>query len=455
MTAITLRSLPGRTTHAGTANAPTHADDNEPSLRGTVIAGTLAIASCFGGFLGWSLLAHLDSAIIAAGTVIVDSHRKTIQHLEGGILSQMLVHEGDRVRMGQPVALLDATQSQAQLSQLLAQTLATHAELARLRAEQAGLREMEDPPELAGTANDPHAAALLAGQRRLFQVRWQAHDSAKAVLEQRIEQSRKEIAGAEAELAATNERLRLYEEELAGVVYLLNKGYERRPRMLELKRTVAELKGRQGELTNQIGRANAAIAGTTQEIANLEQTRLAEIARDIADAQTIEKDLSERVRAARDVRERRSVAAPQDGIVVDLRVVTPGGVIGPGQALMDIVPVDDEMIVEARVSPIDIERLHPGLPAEARLSAYKRSNAPVIAGVVSYVSADKLADPRTGEPYFTVRLKLLAESLAMNEGAHLSPGMPVEVMINTGDRRAIDYFVEPLTERMRHALRER
>lgn len=236
---------------------------------------------------------------------------------------------------------------------------------------------------------------------------------------------------------------------------MLNKGYERRPRMLELKRTVAELKGRQGELANLIGRANAAIAGTMQEIANLEQTRLAEIARDIADAQKLEKDLSERIHAARDVRERRSVMAPQDGIVVDLRVVTPGGVIGPGQALMDIVPVDDEMIVEARVSPIDIERLHPGLPAEARLSAYKRSNAPVIAGVVNYVSADKLADARTGEPYFTVRLKLLAESLAMSEGARLSPGMPVEVMINTGERRAIDYFVEPLTERMRHALRER
>ena len=454
MTATALHSLPSRLFRPGTASSTSNPDDTEPSLRGAVLAGTLAIASCFGGFLGWSLLAHLDSAIIAAGTVIVDSHRKTIQHLEGGILSEMLVQDGDRVRVGQPVALLDATQAEAQLSQLRAQALATAAELARLRAEEAGMREMPEPSALAGMAGDLHAASLQAGQNRLFQVRWQAHDSAKAVLEHRIEQSRREIAGAEAELAATTERLKLYEEELANVVFLLKKGFERRPRMLELKRTVAELKGRQGELTNLIGRANAAIAGTRQEIANLQQTRLAEIAQAIADAQKLEKDLSERIRAAQDIRQRRVVTAPQDGVVVDLRLVTPGGVIGPGQAILDIVPVDDKMMVEARVSPMDIERLHPGLPAEARLSAYKGSKAPVIDGVLSYVSADKLADPRTGEPYFTVRLKLSAESLAMNNGARLSPGMPVEVMINTGERRAIDYFVEPITERMRHALRE-
>jgi HlyD family secretion protein len=439
------------------AAAPAVADaaSAEPSLRAPVLAGLAIVISCFGSFFGWSLFASLDSAVIANGVVVVDSQRKTVQHLEGGILRELLVREGETVAAGQTVAVLDTTQADAELSQLLNQRSATRAEMARLIAEQRGNRAIDFPPMLREAARDEvQVAEFLEVQDRLFDARWRAHDGAIAVLRQNIARFSTEAAAAKSQLQADTERLALYEEELANVKFLLDKGYERRPRMLELKRTVAEIKGRQGELSNTIAGARAAIAGTELEIANLEQNRLAETAAALAEAQALDADLAQRIKAASDVLERKAVVSPQDGVVVDVRTVTPGGVIGAGQPLMDIVPVDDDMTVETRISPADIEHIRPSLPAEVKLSAYRRADAPVIEGAVRYVSADKLNDPRTNEPYFLVRVELSKASLADAGDALPSPGMPTEVMINTGTRRAIDYFLEPITARMRRSFHE-
>jgi HlyD family secretion protein len=429
--------------------------DAEPSLRQTVLAGVIVVICAFGGFFGWALFARLDAAVVANGVVVVDSQRKTVQHLEGGILRALLVREGDPVAAGQALAILDSTQADALLVQVSGQRNAVRAELARLAAEHADARTLAFPDELrALAAEQPPVADLLAVQTRLFEARWQAHDGAVAVLRQRMEQLRTEAAAAEAQLAADTERLALYEEELGNVNYLLRKGYERRPRMLELKRVVAELRGRLGELANTIAGARAEHAATELEIANLRQNRLAEIARDLAAGQAQDAELTQRIRAASDVRERKQIVAPQAGVVVDVRTVTPGGVIGPGQPLLDIVPVDDDLIVEAKVAPDNIEHVFPGLPAEVKLSAYRRADAPVVTGAVDYVSADQLRDPRDGDPYFLVRVRLRKESLALLDDARPSPGMPTEVMINTGSRRAIDYFVEPITSRMRRSFHE-
>jgi HlyD family secretion protein len=429
--------------------------DVEPQLRPTAIAGVTVIVAFVVGFFGWSLFGRLDSAAISQGTVVVDSQRKTVQHLEGGILRELLVREGEAVKTGQPVALLDPTQADAQLGQITSQIVAVQARTARLRAEQEGALTLAFPPELLAQRNDPVVAETISAQTKLFQARWRAHESAEAVLQKRIDQLNEDISANDSQLTSATRRLALLEEERTNVAKLLEKGFERRPRLLELERAVADLKGRQGELRGMIARSRQAIGGAQLEIVNLGDTRLSEVARELQEARALEADLSDRIRAARDVRQRREVVSPQDGIVTDIRTVTPGGVIGAGQPLMDIVPTDDELIIETHIAPSDVESVRVGLPARVRLSSYNRSLAPTVEGTISYVAADMMTDQRTGTPYFMARLRLSRESLEKWPEARLYPGMPAEVMIVTGERRAIDYFISPLTERMRRAFHEK
>jgi HlyD family secretion protein len=426
----------------------------EPSFRGIVICAAICIVCLLGGGFGWLLFARLDSAAIAPGVVIVDSQRKTVQHLEGGILRAVLVQEGETVITGQHLVLLDGTEAQARLDQLLAQQIAAEARLTRLRAEQGNLRALTFAPALLQAAARQGAEASIAAERDLFEARWQAHDSSIELITRRIEQLRNTIASLDAQLLANNKRLALYEDELDAVASLFRQGYERRPRLLELERQVADLTGRKGELINTIAANNQAIVGAEVEIENTRHVRMASVAGDLEQTLAIRADLAERVRAAQDVVDRRTVIAPQDGVVVDVRVVTPGGIIAPGEAIMDIVPVNDELIVESRVDPADIDVVREGLPAQVRLSAYKASTSPLIEGTVQYVSADMLTDQRTGNAYFLARVQLSPESLAEHTDMKPTPGMPASVMIVTGNRRAIDYFLGPITDRMRNSFRE-
>jgi HlyD family secretion protein len=432
-----------------------HELDAEPSLRPTVTAGIVIIVAFFFGFLGWSLFARLDSASLSQGTLVVDSHRKTVQHLEGGILRELLVKEGEMVKSGQTVALLDTTQADSQLGQIVSQLVAVQARIARLRAEQEGSLVLEFPAELTAQKGDQVVDETIMTQMKLFQARWRAYESSEAVLQKRIDQLQEDIASNQSQLTAVTRRLALLEEERVSVAQLLDKGFERRPRLLELDRNIADLKGRQGELRGNIARSKQAIGGLQLEIVNLGDTRLADIAKELQEARAQEADLNDRIRAARDVRQRREVVSPQDGIVTDIRLVTLGGVIGAGQPLMDIVPTDDELIVETRVEPKDIDSVRNGLPARVRLTSYTRALAPTVEGTITYVAADMGTDQRTGNPYFTARVRLARESLAQWPEVRLYPGMPAEVMIVTGERRAIDYFVAPLFDRMRRAFHEK
>ena len=431
------------------------AESDAPSLRGTVFAGLATILAFVVTFLGWTLFARLDSAVIAPGVIVADSHRKVVQHLEGGILRELLVREGQTVEAGQPVALLDSTQADAQLGQLVGQLDGTQARLARLLAEQRLERQLTMPPELERRAGiDAVLAETLATQGRLFAARWRQHESALGMLRQRVAGLREEIGAAEAQIAATQRRVALLEDELRGAEDLLGKGFERRPRILQLQRDVAELRGKLGELRGIVARGREAIAGAQIEMANLADQRAVEIGKEIQDARVLEADLTDRIRAVRDVRQRREVVSPQQGVVVDIRTVTPGGVIGPGQPLMDIVPIDDELIVETRVATGDIDTVREGLPAQVRLSAYKRTIAPLVEGTLFYVAADMMQDPRSGERYFVARVRLDRDSLASQGNLRVAPGMPAEVMIVTGERRAIDYFAAPFAERLRRSMRE-
>jgi HlyD family secretion protein len=421
-----------------------------PSLRNTYLLAAGTILALLGGLFGWSLFAHLDSAVVAHGTIISDSQRKTVQHLEGGILKELLVHEGQSVRAGEAVALLDTTQAESKAAQIEDQLAATQARITRLEAEQRGERELVFDSGAAVAAR----AAPAEAETNLFRARWAAHDSAIAMLEKRMAQSESEIKAAQAQQKSDARQLELFREEFRNTDYLLKQGMERRPHWLELQRQIAALEGEQHEREHTIQRLEDTIGEVRLQIDNTREERLASVAQDLAQAKEQEADLASQLRAARDILNRREIRAPQDGTVVELRLVTPGGVIGPGQALMDIVPADDELIVETRLPPKDIDNVHVGLPAQVRLLAYQRGLAPLLEGSVSYLSADSLQDQRTGDSYFLARVQLAAGALAALKAVRLVPGMPVDVMIVTGSRRAIDYFLEPMLRHLRRAFRE-
>jgi HlyD family secretion protein len=429
-------------------------DQDNRQLRRLILAGLVVILAYLTGFGGWALFASLDSAVIARGVVAADSRRKTVQHKEGGILRQLFVAEGDAVRSGQPLARLDTTQADATIGQLAGQLIAVQARLVRLRAERDGAAELIFPPQIAARRGEPLVDEAVRAQEALFDSRRQANDSKAAIIEGRILQLKEHIRAAQAQLSAVEKRLVLTEEEASNVSFLLQRGYERRPRLLELQRSIEDLRGRRGELGATIAQAHEAIASAEMELKNLRDTLIAEIAKELEDGRAQEVDLTERLRAAEDVRDRLTIVAPQDGIVVDLRLVTPGAVLAAGQALMDIVPSDDDLIIEAQVQPNDIEVLRVGQPVRVRLTAYKSTLAPSLEGEVIFVSADQMVDDQKGLAFFKTRIRLKADSLAQNPHVRPVPGMPAEVMIITGERRAFDYFVAPIRDRMRRAFRE-
>lgn len=429
-------------------------EGHEPSLRGPLIAGISVIVAFMGTFLAWGFLASLDSAAIATGNLIVDSRRKTVQHLEGGILREILVREGDSVKAGQVLMRMDTALAGSAASQLRNQRLAAQAKLARLRAELGDGRSIVFPPELQNATKDPMVAEQISTQQALFTARLQAFESQSSVIERRIQQSREEIAAMRAQQTSSIERLKSFEEEAEAIRELVEKGYERKPRLLGLQRSAAEMRGRIGELEATMARARQTIAGAEFEMKQLRSQRQSDINRELQDAQTQEKDIADRLTAADDVLQRKDVVAPQDGKVADLKFFTSGGVIAPGAPILDIVPQEDDLIVEARVRPSDIDVVRAGLPAEIRLSAFRSRLLPLLDGEVIYVSADKMVDQRTGDSYFTARARLKKESLQEMGKLELYPGMPAEVFIVTGKRRAIDYLLSPLIDSMRRSFRE-
>ncbi|MCR6631658.1 MAG: type I secretion system permease/ATPase [Magnetospirillum sp.] len=428
-------------------------EDDEPSLRRPIFAGLATVAVAFGGFAAWMFLAPVDSAAVAPGTVIVDTHRKTIQHLEGGIVREVRVKDGDTVSAGQPLVVLDRTQADAALGQVQSQYWSALAKLARLRAEQRG-EALAFPDELTARATDPAVTETMHAEETLFHSRAETHTAQLAIRKRQIEQKSEEISALRAQLAATQQSLVFKQEELKGVQDLFAKGYERKPRLLSLQADVANLRGRQGELTANIARVQQETAAVELDRTNFDSTWKSDIAKELQDTQTSAAELSDKLRAANDVRGRTVIIAPQDGKVVDLKVFTIGGVVAPGQPILDLVPSEDSLIVEARVSPLDIDVVRPGLPAHVRLTAFKAKKVPMVEGKVVQVAADKLVDQRTGEAYFTAQVRLEGTSLAELHGVEITPGMPAEVFLVTGPRKAVDYIVSPITDSMRRAFRE-
>jgi HlyD family type I secretion membrane fusion protein len=426
----------------------------KPPVRRAVLAGVALMAVGVGGFSAWATIAPLSSAAISPGIIRVDSNRKTVQHLEGGIIAELLVREGDRVVAGQVMLRLDDLVSRSLRGMLEGQYLALRAQETRLIAERDGLNLLTFPPELEGTRGRAEVVEILAGQERIF-------DSGRAlvagqvdVLRQRIAQLQAQIDALEAQLAAGEEQMALIREEVASVEELVAKGLERKPRLLALERNVAYLTGVQGDFRGRIAQAREAIAEAELQILNLQRARVDKAAAELRDVQTRRAEIQERYRAADVHLVRREVLAPQAGRVLKLRYFAPGGVIPPGGEILDIVPEDDRLIVEARVSPTDIDVVHEGLSARVVLPAYKSRVTPQVKGEVTRVSADVLADERSGEPYYLARIEIDELELARIDRVRLYPGMPAEAFIVTGERTVLEYLIQPVTESFRRAFRE-
>lgn len=433
-----------------------HVDPSpEPGLRNTMLAAVATVVVGIGGFVGWAMTADLDSAAVAVGTVIVDSHRKTVSHLEGGTLRALQVREGDVVAAGQPLLLFETTQSASVVAQIEGQYWLSVARQARLQSELADTEAPAFPAELRTAAmTRPVAAEGIDLETRLMAARRETLAGQIAVQRRRIAQLRNEIEAQKAQRAAAVDRLRYTDEELASVRQLLDRGFERRPRLLELQRTVADLRGRIGELTANVAQAEQGIAAAELEILNLGATRRSEATDELQKTRAAIADLDERLRAANDVLRRQTVLSPQAGKVTNIRFFTPGSAVAAGAPILDIVPQDDEMVVEAKVATTDIDSVRAGQRALVRLTAYKQRTVPPVEGEVMEVSADQLSDERTGTPFYAARVRLRPDALAGLSGVQLYPGMPAEVLIRSRPRKAIDYFLSPLTDSLRRSLRE-
>lgn len=403
-----------------------------------------------GGFAAWAALAPLESAAIAPGVLAVSGERKTVQHLEGGIVAGIAVAEGDAVAAGQTLLVLDDTRPRAVLAGLEGQYRSAAALQARLLAERDGLDAIAWPERLRMSDDD----GILATQERIFAARKASFDNETAILEQRIAQIREQALGYKGQIAAQDREIALLSEEARDVRRLVEKGHMPKPRLRALEREAAEVAGARARNLAQVARLAQAAGETRLRIVRLGNARMTEVTTELREVEAHLADLNERLTAARDVLARTKVIAAVTGTVVGLGVFTHGAVIAPGQRLMDIVPAGEGLVVKARVAPTDIDSVMVGLPAKIRLTAFSQLTAPPLDGHVIRVSADAFSDERTGVSWYEIQVGLDPGQAAL-EGLRLVPGMPAEVMIVTGASTPLEYLLKPILTSMDRALREK
>jgi HlyD family type I secretion membrane fusion protein len=414
---------------------------------GVTLLGMLLIGT-------WLVLAPLSGAVIAPGFVKVDMNRKVVQHQEGGIVKEILVRDGESVRQGQTLLVIGDVRLDATLDLLRTQHDGERAKVARLEAERALLPAVSFPPELAARRGEPKVAELLQRESALFRARREALDSQIAVLRKQIGQTVDEAQALAGQIAAEGRALQSQKEELAVNQQLAKQGFVQKTRLMSLERGVAEYEARWEE-------HRAELAKTRQRASELELRVLAQrnsyvqsATDELKEASTRLFDLEERLRPSKDASDRQRIASPITGEVVGLRVFNAGAVVAPREVLMEIVPEDKTLIVEARIRPEDINHVRAGSAAEVRLTAYQTRTTPLVAGNVNYVSADRMVDTQSGAPYYVVNVDVSAGALAEAGNLRMQAGMPAEVYIRTDSRTAFDYIVAPVMAYLRRGMRE-
>ena len=425
------------------------------SIRRHLIVGVLVVAVLVGGLATWAWTTELAGAVIASGVVVVDSDVKKVQHPTGGVVSALNVRDDDYVKAGEVVIRLDDTQTKAHVAVFSKSLDELNARQARLEAERSSADTIRLPDDLlAREKTDAGVAHILEGERKLFNLRVEARSGQKAQLKERAAQLREEVQGLAEQIKAKTEEIALIQEELKGVLDLWEKKLIPFNRVAALKRDSARLDGERGQLIALKASTSGKIAEVELQIIQVDDDARSKVAEELGDVRAKIAELSEREIAAEDQLKRIDIRAPQSGHVHQLAVHTIGHVITPGETIMLIVPDNDVLSVEAKVSPTDIDQLRPDQPATLRFSAFNQRTTPQTNGIVSWIAADVTQDEHTGVFYYTVRIAVPQAELAQLKDLKIVPGMPVEVFVQTGSRSAFSYLLKPLTDQVMRTFRE-
>jgi HlyD family secretion protein len=448
--AIDPNNIEGRFPALGFAPPP-----SAPSVGKSLRFAYIALAAFVVVFGLWALLAPLHSAAIAPGTLRAEGGaRKVVQHLEGGIIRKILVKEGQFVRAGQPLALLDNTQAKARDAAMLTTYYALLAQDARLTAERTGAGKVAYPEELTSRASDPEVRQIIASSDAVFRTRRQAVSDQITILNQRLGQANAEMASARSQVTALEDQGKLLTGEAVGVSALVAEGLERKSRLLQLQRQQAANDGQKGQLLGNLDRIRDSMGETSAQKEFLRGQQQTDTAAQQREVQVSLAEARERLAVSRDISQRQQIVAPVDGKVMNLRLVTAGGVIGPGQPLLDIVPSNENIIVTARLKAHDIDVVHEGLTAEVKLTPYKARVLPMLRGTVRDVSPDASLEEATNTLYYKVDIEMDKNEVAKLKDVQLISGMPAEVFITLGSRSLFQYFIQPLLDSFQRAFRE-
>jgi membrane fusion protein, protease secretion system len=409
----------------------------------------------FGGFLLWAGLAPLDEGVPTQGVVAIDTKSKTVQHLTGGIVKDVLVKEGQFVKDDQELIHLDDATARANYESIRQHYLSIRAMEGRLSAEQAGLSRIEFHPDLLQVEKDPLIKQYMSNQEQLFQSRRMSLQADQQAIAESVQGQLAAIQGYEGMQQNRKSQLSLLQEELTGIRELVKEGYAPRTKQMELERMAADTMGSIADLQGNISRARSAIAEMKMRAIQHKQEYRKEVESQLAEVRREVQADEEKFKASSNDLKRMVIRAPATGQVMGLAVQTVGGVVQPGQKLMDIVPKNEALLLEARVAPHLIDKVHPGLMADVRFSSFANSPQLVVQGKIDSVSNDLIVDPRNPNmAYYLARISVTAEGLKTLGNRQLQAGMPVEVVIKTGERSVLTYLLHPLLKRMAASMKE-
>ena len=420
-------------------------------LGGAIVTGVLTL-----GIGGWAATTEISGAVVAGGALVVDSNVKKVQHPTGGVVGEVRVRDGDRVKAGDVLVRLDDTQTRASLAIVTKALDELAARQARDEAERDGAAAVSFPAQLLDRMGEPDVARVVDGERRFFETRRSAREGQAAQLRERILQLREQILGLEDQVVAKGREIKLIGEELEGVRTLWQKNLVQMTRLTALERDGARLEGERGSLVSSIAQTRGRITETELQILQIDQELRSEVSKDLAEIRSKISEYVERKIAAEDQLRRIEIRAPQDGIVHQLTAHTVGGVISAqGEPIMLIVPESDALSAEVKIAPQDIDQVRVGQAAMIRFSAFSQRTTPELAGEVSRISADVSLDQKSGASFYTIRLNVPDSEMERLQGLRLVPGMPVETFIRTGDRTVISYLTKPLMDQINKTWRER
>lgn len=431
------------------------AGEASDSIKRVTLAGWLIIAGFFGGVGAWAATAPLDGAVVGNAVVKIEGNRKSVQHLDGGIVKELRVKEGDKVDLGDLLIVLDETQARAEYDVLTQQYAVLRATEARLLAELDNKSTLTMPDDLKARSNDHYLNSVWNGQLSQFDSRRAAIEGQRSVIRERINQLGSQIVGAEAQVKSYTDQISSVQAEADSIRPLVDRGLISRPRILQLERSAYVLEGQIADANANIAKARQAIAEQEQQIAQLGNDRMTEVTRDLRDTQARMLEVIPKAMNAKAVLGRMDMRAPYSGRVVGLSVFSVGGVIQRGEKILDIVPDQDFLTIEAQIAVEDISDIKPNMRAEVHLTAYKQRIIPIIRGEVIQISADRLTDPKTNNPYYIAFVRINENELAAMPNVRLYPGMPATVMIPTVQRTALEYIVGPLIMSFNQSFRQK